>query len=1033
MDHRKAEDLLNELFDNKFNQNKFEEFLTELFNGFKPIGRKINFKKQYNEYIESVDYLGLHHDENNRENLAIYGVKLKKNSSRDRARVMQRNLIETLLDQYKRDAGIVAFYIEDQEDWRFSFVKVDYEIDIETINVKKTFSQAKRFSYLTGPYEPNQTCKSRFLKLLIDEQSTITISQIQEIFSVEKVTNEFFEKYQGLYKQLKESLNKIIKNEDMIREEFEIKNIFSSDFSKKLLGQIVFIYFLQKKGWLGVKYGEKWGTGSKHFFKETYQHYKTNQEKFKNFFDDILEPLFYKALNVERDRNFYEDLNCRIPFLNGGLFEPIKDYDWITTKIKLDDKIFEEIIETFDRFNFTVKEDEALDKEIAVDPEMLGKVFENLIDSDDRKVKGAFYTPREIVHYISQKTLINYLKNNSKLDEELLTEFIEKGYKLLDNIIRHEEQEKAGDKNPFWNKHLTILTENSEVLIKLLNDVKIVDTSVGSDAFPVGMMNEIVNAKTVLLLLREDEVNNYEIKREIIENSLYGVDIEYSAIDIAKLRFWLSLVIDEESMDKIRPLPNLDNKLMCGNSLIEEFNGIKLFDKNLLNKSSQTSLDSFYTESQTVLNDLRKLHKKFFNVESPNKKRTLREEINSKEWSLIKSTLKHEGKILDIEEIKKTNSKPFFIWELYFFEVFQRKNPGFDIVIGNPPYVRQEKIKKFKPYFKEHYTTYTGVTDLYGYFFEKGLNILKERGNLGFISSNKYTRANYGKKLREFLLNYNIRNYNDYTGKKVFTGAAVDTSVIIINKSNPKTDILVNDDFIMDQNRLGVGSWSFESEEILNLKDKIMSKGTPLKEIHDINIYRGISTGFNEAFILNQETQDDLIAKDSKNSEIIKPLLRGRDIRKWSIGYQNLYIIFSRRGIDIDKYPFIKEYLNGFKEKLTPKNKGEKIGRASGSYKWYELQNATDYYEEFERPKIIWLETAKIQKFIIDTDNYYLDKTCFFLPQNQKYDIYYLLTLFNSKVLFFIMKSIFSSISHSISYSKISIEQLPIIIAPKEE
>ncbi|MDR3290818.1 MAG: hypothetical protein LBT10_01585, partial [Methanobrevibacter sp.] len=152
MDHTKAENLLNELFDNKFNQNKFELFLTELFNGFKPIGGKVNFEKQYNEYVESVNYLGLHHDKNSRENLAIYVVKLKKNSSRDRARVMQRNLIGMLLDQYKRDAGLVAFYSGDQEDWRFSFVKVDYEIDSETINVKKTFSSAKRFSYLTGPY-----------------------------------------------------------------------------------------------------------------------------------------------------------------------------------------------------------------------------------------------------------------------------------------------------------------------------------------------------------------------------------------------------------------------------------------------------------------------------------------------------------------------------------------------------------------------------------------------------------------------------------------------------------------------------------------------------------------------------------------------------------------------------------------------------------------------------------------------------------------------------------------------------------------
>ncbi|GAA5818065.1 MAG: Eco57I restriction-modification methylase domain-containing protein [Methanobrevibacter sp. CfCl-M3] len=372
-------------------------------------------------------------------------------------------------------------------------------------------------------------------------------------------------------------------------------------------------------------------------------------------------------------------------------------------------------------------------------------------------------------------------------------------------------------------------------------------------------------------------------------------------------------------------------------------------------------------------------------------------------------------------------SQPFN-WEEEFNEVFD--SGGFDVVIGNPPYVRQEKIKEFKPYFQEHYETYTGVADLYVYFFEKGLSILKSGGYLGFICSNKWTRAKYGAKLRSYLLNYNIVNYNDYTGEKVFTGATVDPSVIIIQKKQKdvNNEIAIerqDNSFVMEQNRLDDDSWAFEPPEILNLRDKIMEAGTRLKDIPDININYGIKTGYNEAFIVDEETKNDLIAKDPKNSEIIKPLLRGRDIHRWSIDYQNLYLITTKNGIDVPKeYPTIYEHLKLYEDKLAKRYD-------QGEY-WYNLRNCA-YYEEFETHKIIYPNMAKSLFCIFDDENWYTNQKCFILTSNTM-SLKFLSALFSSKLLNFYFKLLGSPLgSAGYDISKIFIEQLPIVMASKEE
>lgn len=375
-----------------------------------------------------------------------------------------------------------------------------------------------------------------------------------------------------------------------------------------------------------------------------------------------------------------------------------------------------------------------------------------------------------------------------------------------------------------------------------------------------------------------------------------------------------------------------------------------------------------------------------------------------------------------VDNIKFAGVKEFK-WENKFRDIIA--TGGFDIVIGNPPYVRQEKIKEIKPYLKENYQTYTGVADLYVYFFEKGMELLKDDGYLGFICSNKYTRANYGKKLRKYLLDYNIVNYNDYTGKKVFEDATVDPSVIIINKNKNKQDILINNDFYMDQNRLNDGSWSFEHPEVLNLRDKIKNKGTLIKDIDEISINRGITTGFNEAFIIDEATKKELINKDPKNNEIIKPVLRGRDIEKWNIKQDNIYLIVSKNGIDIPtEYPAIFDYLSNYEENLKKRYD-------QGNF-WYNLRNCA-YYDDFEKPKLIYSEMGKETSFCLDFEKYFSLDTAYILT-SVDINLYYLIVLLNSKLINWYFKQISSKLGEgAIRFKKTYMEQISICKWSQEE
>lgn len=874
MDKESASRLLDETFNSDFEINRFIRFVKELFNNFTVRQKECTkfIASQYKEYIASFDKIGDY--ENARKSMEVLVVRLNKTSSRDRARTMQRNFVANWLEKMQKDAALVAFYGDDPQDWRFSFVKMEYQLTKDEdgkVSIVKELTPARRYSFLVGVNEPNHTCRQQFKDLVMREDANPSLDEIENVFSIEKVTKEFFIDYKELYFGLEESLKKVIEQDSYVKQEFKEKNISTIDFAKKLLGQIVFIYFLQKKGWLGVGVNKEWGSGPKDFMRRLFGDKKKGikpMESYKNFFNDILEPLFYEALANPReaDDGYYSRFNCKIPFLNGGLFEPINNYDWAGTEIVLSNSVFEKILTTFDQYNFTVKEDEPLEKEVAIDPEMLGKVFENLLDIKDRKSTGRYYTPREIVHYMCQQSLINYLATNTPISipRDDVEKFIQLGDFALDLTIRAQEQKRQHHGKTFDIDESLAIPKPIEDIYKeidrLLKDIKIVDPAVGSGAFPIGMMNEIVKARSILtLFFDEDEQRKrtvYKFKRETIENSLYGVDIDSSAVDIAKLRFWLSLIVDEEDIKTIKPLPNLDHKIMCGNSLLEEFGGVKLFDEKLLieipkdysyqleqidrevNKLNQElhdihtgkkadngrtkqiqrelknlkrekeqilsgpnedvpqvtldeALQKRIRESQKKLKELKNLQKKFFNEQNRKLKRQYAEEIDTIEWELIEETLKEEGNeeaMQKLQQYKKKKSKPFFLWKLYFSEIFQRDNPGFDVVIANPPYVSAWNAEKqYKKYYLQNYKSSTGHYDLYVLFMEKSLDILRNNGVSAFITSNKYFAQKYGAGIRTLLLNNSINRIINFNCN-VFETATVETAITIFIKQKDFSD-----------------------------------------------------------------------------------------------------------------------------------------------------------------------------------------------------------------------------------------------------
>jgi hypothetical protein len=1003
MNAEDAKRLIRETFQNGFDENRFGLFARNLFNDLDESKATPYYQGQYipdayKEHVRRYKRLGKYNDPDGAA-LDVLIVNLKREAALDRARTMQRNFVAWYLKHRgEKDAAIIAYHTDGLEDWRFSYVRMEYRAEqdeIGKVGVKTDLTPARRYSFLVGKNEPNHTAQQQLLPILMNDRTNPSLAELEKAFTIESVTREFFDRYKELFLKLKEELDMLIEKDRRIGADFAAKNIKTADFAKKLLGQIVFLYFLQKKGWLGVGREEKgnfrqWGSGPKDFLRRLYHR---EIVPYENFFNDLLEPLFYEALATDRgEEAYYSRFRCKIPFLNGGLFEPIGGYNWQEIDILIDNEILGKVFDTFDLYNFTVREDEPLEKEVAVDPEMLGKVFENLLEVRDRKSKGAFYTPREIVHYMCRESLIHYLNGALEAESvpiEDIRVFVRRGAFGIQNDIAKELGTKS-----YAYKLPESIRANARRIDESLADIKICDPAIGSGAFPVGMLHEIVRAReTLSTYLPADPARTpYHFKRHAIQECLYGVDIDAGAVDIAKLRLWLSLVVDEDDFLSIKPLPNLDYKIVCGNSLL----GV---ERDLLNRY--------------LFDELEVLKQRFFQEINPRQKKEEKTQIEL----LI-------GQLTDHDK--------HFNFEIYFSEVFHGSpaslagggnGAGFDVVIANPPYVRQESIKEFKPQLKKIFGAfYCGTADLYTYFYKRGLEILKPSGHLCFIAPNKFMRAGYGAKTRALLAGEATPKIVIDFGDLPIFDATTYPSILLIEKGSipsPSTgegqgggeflaatftdpsqledvdETLAASGFDMQIAALKPEGWTLERPDVLALMDKLRKAGKPLGEYVAGRFYRGILTGLNEAFVIDETARQRLIAEDPKSAELIKPWLRGRDIRKWKAEWAGLYVIFTRRGTDIEKYPAIKRHLEQFQKDLEPKKSEKaKCGRKPGTYKWFEIQDNIAYFEEFEKPKIVYPNITKTNIFAYDTTGILTNQKCFIIPTT---DIY-LVAILNSKL-----------------------------------
>ena len=1001
-------DIIKTLVKNKFDIETLKEFTARVINTTvrnRSVQDKI--KKEYKDYIESYQVIGDYEDKDSKK-IYIISVKTKDkfDNGRDldptKARTKQRNFIADLLRGNDKipihDGALVNFYNDIKNSWRLSFVKLDYSFTFE--GIKEKLTPVKRLSYVLGEGEATHTAEKQ-LTSLIGADNEISLEQLESIFQIKKVTSEFFDKYKEKYLELKEHLEK---DNDFINEALKhtekIKD-FSEEFAKKLMGQLAFLYFLQKKGWLGVKatpskinkaqynallnnkstnekdvlnkvykrideseykrqrdiienltieesdilmncfkntpFEGKWGEGEKKFVRELFEQHKRLTPE-KNFFEDYLGYLFYESLNSQRGENqYYKKFNCKIPFLNGGLFEPYEGYKWQETNFHIPDELFsndkkEGILDIFDRFNFTISENEPFETEVAVDPEMLGKVFENLLDVKDRKSKGAFYTPREIVHYMCKESLINYLDNEIEEVERIeIEELLQLGEftKEYDTHI-FEMDYMNGNKNNDWGMPINLL-KNIEKIDIAIKNVKVADPAIGSGAFPLGMLMEIVKVRNVLTeyfimheyfkLEKENKISEfwdiqdkildkrslYNLKIETIENCLFGVDIEPSAVEIAKLRLWLSIVVDSEN-DNINPLPNLDFNFMVGNSLLDEFEGIKLFDEKLLEKLTLTKSQKKYeTNSEMlagvqrkldgsiniseVINWIQYLRPVYFDEKETKKKKSIKDRIDNYEWILIQETLKNSGnedKIKELEKLRKEKRKPYFLWKLEFAEVFKEKG-GFDIVIGNPPYIPAEKIPNAdKKIYERIFSSAFGRLNLYILFYEKGLKLLSNNGNLTYITPYTVLKNQYYIELRRLILKkYSILEIIDFKDNKVFKEAVVDTIIMSIMNSMKKNKIKLisnirnftskeyNIAYIEDKVFVKNSDLAFDINND-TLIDKLYKNSIPLKKI--INFKQGIITGNNKKYL-----------KTENENSYVK-IIKGKNFNRYTLEFDNIYL-----------------------------------------------------------------------------------------------------------------------------------------------
>ena len=698
------------------------------------------------------------------EPLQIFDVTVSDRVMMERNRVNIQRLIRAVMDQFS--CAFMLFHYEDDTrwDWRFTYCRKSGN--------KEESTDSKRYTFLLGPGQSCRTATDNFMALY-DKRESLEIKDIEDAFNVEALSKEFFGKYKAQYEAF---VNYMVDpangmRQDFIDTDFDRTGMTADkirdreekpirDYVKKLLGRIVFLHFLQKKGWLGVPAGKKWGEGDRDFMLKLFKNATERQKE--NFLDDILEDLYAEGLDRNRsDKGDIYDTEvsgigkCRIPYLNGGLFE----------RDNLDKKsshfpatYFDNLLTMLSQYNFTIDENDPNDAEVGVDPEMLGRIFENLLE--DNKDKGAFYTPKEIVQYMCRESLIAYLQTDQREeDKERIRQF----------VTTHDAEILGGLKEDIDQK---------------LIDVKICDPAIGSGAFPMGLLRELFFCRSAI----EPNIveNAANIKRHIIQNNIYGVDIERGAVDIARLRFWLSLIVDEKSPEA---LPNLDFKIMQGNSLLEQYKGADLSTMTEKKVGAGQGITIFDSMLDVYRKNLRDKLAEYYACPEHDKKVQLRKDIAD----IVKKELSEQGINIDFEDMDLSANSQFFLWHTWFHDVFSRPSKeGFDIVIGNPPYGAKYD-NQTKRYYKNTYVTANsirglqkGSLDTYTLFIELGYNLLRRNGSFAYIVPISLTSSDSLTGVHRILMgNCNTIHISSYAvrPKPVFENAVVNTSILLFQKT----------------------------------------------------------------------------------------------------------------------------------------------------------------------------------------------------------------------------------------------------------
>ena len=738
-------DTLRNLFQSSFNLTDWYAFLLNFFhaNELKQIPERIlggNAEDEgyYLGSIDTTDYF----------RIGLFQYRIRQGSVANK-RVGLRNLVKPFL-RYEFDAALVVF--DSGDHWRFSFISA----------IKGEATSPKRYTYVFGNDELlYKTPIERFHYL---QKKGISFENLKAAFSVEALSDEFFNKYREQYADFIQYVTgkRFVK----VGNKWEEKKLSNPnpalmlafghdekkirDYIKKMMGRITFLHFLQRKGWM---------CGDLNYMQNLFE-----RSWYKNdYLDAVLEPLFFGILNTkpaERaalfseygwDKDLLEEWKD-IPYLNGGLFERDEEDE---PESVFPAEYFQRLFQFFSEYNFTIDENDPNDAEVGVDPEMLGKIFENLLE--DNKDKGAFYTPKEIVRYMCQESLIAYLDTNTSIAAEKVRKF----------VLSPEEG-------------IADIPENKkDKLLTALQEVKICDPAIGSGAFPMGLLNELLHCREVL---SSDTIHRAEIKKSIIQNNIYGVDIEKGAVDIARLRFWLSIVVDEDTPS---PLPNLDYKIMQGNSLIESYQGVDLSELTYKRESKKDrgEVMLFDDEKNRLQKTVSQLLATYYSCCDHEKKLRLRKQISEAINQQLEAQFVNSNILKDLKKIDLAGNNQFFLWHTWFSDVFNRADgkSGFDIVIGNPPYIDSETMTQLgqtelREYITKNYKYIKGNWDIYMAFLEWGLCI--SNGCLCYITPDKWLSKPFGSKFREFCMIPRMSKIL-HTGNKTFESAMVDAIITL--------------------------------------------------------------------------------------------------------------------------------------------------------------------------------------------------------------------------------------------------------------